>query len=518
MRWYLAPLIAVAIFSAAGALPARAQEAVTVRIEAVDVSAYPEVRTTVTILDANGRPIGDLPAQAFTADSDGTAVQVLGVERGLANEVPAAVVLVFDASGSMEGTAIQQARQAGKALVDNLGPNDQVAVLKFADGVEIVHGLTGDRAALTSAIDGIQAAGDTALYDGVVKAAEAVQGSAQRDAVVLMSDGLDAGGVSRTSREASLAAAQAAGAPFFVVGLGDGIDQPYLEELSRLSRGQFLLAPGPDALQSLYAAIGAALRSQYTITLDAAAVDPAVAKTLSVQVSGAVTGVDETPLDLSQFAPQAAQPTPGATPPPATPAPTAVATPIAEGGGGGTTALLAAGLIGAVVVAGGSAATMVWLSRRRRPGDEADVLRSPLRPVNGSSTTANTPIFVGTGPLGLAADADAWLEVVAPDPLGRFPLGEEPVTVGFTGDCTIRLPDGAGHEGSRLRVWRREGRYMLHNLSRLGRVLLAGKPASWAVLEDGDEILIGPHQLVFRDSSRPDGEPADPAAQAGPNR
>jgi hypothetical protein len=40
---------------------------------------------------------------------------------------------------------------------------------------------------------------------------------------------------------------------------------------------------------------------------------------------------------------------------------------------------------------------------------------------------------------------------------------------------------------------------MLHNLSRMGTVLVAGKPASWAILEDGDEVQIGPVRLLFRD-------------------
>ena len=39
---------------------------------------------------------------------------------------------------------------------------------------------------------------------------------------------------------------------------------------------------------------------------------------------------------------------------------------------------------------------------------------------------------------------------------------------------------------------------MLHNLSRLGWVTVGGKAATWAVLEDGDEIVIGASRLRFR--------------------
>jgi hypothetical protein len=44
---------------------------------------------------------------------------------------------------------------------------------------------------------------------------------------------------------------------------------------------------------------------------------------------------------------------------------------------------------------------------------------------------------------------------------------------------------------------------MLHNLSRLGAATVGGKPVTWAVLEDGDEIEIGSCKLVFRTMSPP---------------
>jgi predicted component of type VI protein secretion system len=50
----------------------------------------------------------------------------------------------------------------------------------------------------------------------------------------------------------------------------------------------------------------------------------------------------------------------------------------------------------------------------------------------------------------------------------------------------------------RVRIWLRDGSYMLHNLSRTGSVTIAGQAVTWAVLEDGDEIRIGVQTLVFR--------------------
>src|SRR4029453_2761558 len=141
------------------------------------------------------------------------------------------------------------------------------------------------------------------------------------------------------------------------------------------------------------------------------------------------------------------------------------------------------------LAAGAGALARARRSRRAVPPE----LRTPWRPREGDAGA----VFVGTGPIGLH-DAHAWLENSTTESSERFPLGEDPVTVGFTGDCTICLPDGAGQAGARVRVWRREGVYMLHNLSRLGKVMVGGKAATWAVLEDGDEIVIGGSKLTFR--------------------
>ncbi len=503
-RWLFAPIIAGALTLIlasylTGIIAARAQEQVQVRIDSIDTSAYPRLRASLTVVDGSGRPIVGLAPQAFAAEADGQSLPLMGVTTALDANVPAAVVLTFDTSGSMQGTAIEQAKAGGKALVNQLGPNDRVAVITFSNAVQVVQGFTSDRGALAAAIDGIVAAGNTALYDGVVAGVNtAAQAGTQRRAVVLLSDGKDSGGVSASDRSSSLAAAQTAGAPFFVVGLGE-VDQAYLQELANVTKGQLFLTPSPEALQGLYETIGQALRNQYILDLDAASVDPASARTLRVQVNtGAAVASAEAPLDLSAFV---VTPAPTAAP---TAPPTPVATPVSETEGGGVSPVLlaAAGLATAAVLAGGGIA--FTRQRRRRAAamaQEAQGLRRPATAATRPTTEAAGPVFVGKGPA--ARDyAEAWLEVIAPQSGERYAIGEEPVTVGFTGDCTICLPDGSNRRFDRFRVWRREGRYMLHNLSRFGGATIGGKPVPWAVLEDGDEIQLGEWRLVFRTVNR----------------
>jgi hypothetical protein len=164
-----------------------------------------------------------------------------------------------------------------------------------------------------------------------------------------------------------------------------------------------------------------------------------------------------------------------------------------DGGGDVTPVLIAAALALLVLSAGGGA---LWFRRRSAVRGGAAVLATRAR---GPSE----PLIWGGRPAPAIPRVDAWLEVGSEDDGERYPLGDEPVTVGFTGDCSINLARGGPVSAERIRIWRREGAYMLHNLAR-GRVAVAGRPAAaWTVLEDGDEIELGDRRLMFRTVNTP---------------
>jgi VWFA-related protein len=442
----------------------------------------------VTVLDPAGNPVIGLPPEAFQTSADGQDLPVRGVASATDEGLGIGVVLAIDTSGSMGGQPLAEAKQAAKALIDQLGPSDQVTILGFDDTVRVVQQFTQDRQLLTGAIDNLAAGGNTALYEAVASSVEvASKNGSPRRAVVLLSDGRDEGTQSGFDQPASLAAAEQAGVPIFVVGLGNQIEPAYLEELARTAPGQLTLAPAPADLTGLYQTIGAILRHQYIVTFDASSLPLGGALTLRITVSASgALGVGEASLQMP-----APSPKPEPSPPnPIVPAPVA---PAAEEQKGSSplTFLLPAGAAVALAVL----AALWWRRRRRRrPPPEPDLERlaqSQEVPSTPSSSPAAKP-EVRPKP------AEAWLQLLASTGDQRFPLGEEPVTIGYTSDCAIRLPNGTGAgRTERVRVWRREGRYILHNLSRNGSVSVAGRPAVWAVLEHGDEIQLGPCRLVF---------------------
>ena len=470
--------------------PARAdlEGPLTVRIDSLSLSQFPQVQSTVTVLDPTGNPVVGLPPEAFQASAEGEALPVRGVASATDQGLGIGIVLAIDLSGSMGGQPLAEAKQAAKALIDQLGPSDQVAILAFDDTVRVVQQFAQDRQILTGAIDNLATGGNTALYEAVARSVElAAQNGSPRRVVVLLSDGRDEGTQSGFDQSASLAAAKKAGVSVFAIGLGARIEQAYLEELVRTAPGQLMLAPEAEGLTGLYQTIGAILRHQYVLTFDASSLPLGGTLSLLVTVSAAgALGVGETALQMPPPPPQptAVEPAPVA---PAPERPTAKE----ETGSSPLIFLLPAGAGLALAVLMG----LWWRRRRRRP--------PPPQPDFGrlgqSQEVPPAPSFSPAAePEARSEPAEASLQLITSSSGQRYSLGGEPVTIGYTSDCAIRLPNGTGAgRTERVRVWRREGRYILHNLSRNGSVSVAGRPAVWAVLEHGDEIQLGPCRLVF---------------------
>ena len=150
------------------ALPARAQTPVTVDVTQVITSTYPDVVAVVGVRDATGAPVGGLTAANFAASDDTGPLPIAAAQAAINGEVGVAVVLVMDTSGSMAGTPLSTTEEAAISLVNSLLPKDGAIVISFADGVSPPTPLTADKQALAATLHGLQAVGDTALYDAVV--------------------------------------------------------------------------------------------------------------------------------------------------------------------------------------------------------------------------------------------------------------------------------------------------------------------------------------------------------------
>lgn len=260
MRRALRALFIAGAALASIALPAHAAEELGVR--EVDTSEFPEVRLTV-------QGAAGLDPRDFAVRENDRVISDLRVVPLAESESRAAgVALVIDTSGSMRaGDKIGAARQAADAFLAQKAPTDQVALVSFSDAPQVVSNFTDDPGHSRGVIGGLQAAGETALWDAVVVASELFAPRADLvPTLIVLSDGADT--VSGRGPDEAIAAATSANARVYAVALEGGAesDAPALRRLAEATGGSFTTTTDPDELRPIYERIQNAISGQYELS------------------------------------------------------------------------------------------------------------------------------------------------------------------------------------------------------------------------------------------------------------
>jgi tight adherence protein B len=251
---HLKPLVLAAFAAAMLALPATA--AADVGLKGVDATVYPTIRATVvSSAGASVRPAIRENGRAVA----GLSAQNLGCSK--------AVVLGVDRSRSMSGAPLAQAAAAARSFVAAKCAGDAVSVVAFGDGAYALSRpssspIDADSALANLAVDAKQG---TALYDGIVLAAQQLAGENLASRVlVLLTDGHDAG--SHASLAKAVAEAHKAGVSVYAVGIeGEGFAPDALQRLASETGGQYYSANSAAALTDVYASIASTLKHTWRL-------------------------------------------------------------------------------------------------------------------------------------------------------------------------------------------------------------------------------------------------------------
>ncbi len=284
---------------------ALAQESIAALVEigTINTENFPQITFSVNLQDEFHAPIANLTAEDFQVYLDGEVVPILSLENVTQNDLPISVVLVIDTSESMLGQAIDDAKAAALAFLDNLAPGDEVALIDFDTTVKVALEFTTDLDAVRNAINTLEANGRTALYDASYTAAEfATQAHNPRRFVVMLTDGNEYGGLSVNPREAGIALATEQFIPFYVIGIGY-VDARYLTALAEQTRGLSYLYPNSATLTETYQYLSTYLRSPYYVMVDSGLEPDGTEHTLRVEAAG---GSAETTFTAPDLYPQLA--------------------------------------------------------------------------------------------------------------------------------------------------------------------------------------------------------------------
>lgn len=249
-------LVIVALFL--GAVPAFGQTSgVEVEIVDVDGSRYPEGGQTSMVVEF--RNLAEDPdPDLLEVTADGEPVADLNVVPLGESRVPVGVVLAIDASGSMAGAPIEAAKAAAIQFVAQARPEDRLALITFADEVLVTSAFTSNKQALTERINDIEAVGETAFNDAVIKGVEMYDDASARNLLpnmIILTDGDDTVSVTVLAEALSLVAEKDVRIFGIALESSDFNPEP-VEEAAVTSGGLFLSTPDPEQLSALYDEIG----------------------------------------------------------------------------------------------------------------------------------------------------------------------------------------------------------------------------------------------------------------------
>jgi VWFA-related protein len=226
----------------------------------------------VTVTDGLDHYVTGLTAKDFSIFEDQARQRIASFSF---NEMPFAAVILLDTSGSME-RKMSLARAACTRFVDGIREGDVVAIYGFGGKKVTVMRDFSEVRDVGWAVFDTDPEGMTPLYDGIVKAAEALGSrSERRRAILLVSDGADT--QSRASFDEAMRRALAADVAIYGVDLSDAAlyhtgktdnGAEVMKSFAVKSGGRFFRTPGGTQLRDAFAQAVEELRNQYTITYE----------------------------------------------------------------------------------------------------------------------------------------------------------------------------------------------------------------------------------------------------------
>lgn len=228
--------------------------------EEIDVQL---VELYVTVLDALGRPVGDLGQEAFTIYDDGIvqSLQRFDTVENLAINV----ALLMDVSSSMRRQLELASRSARRFFETVLTPKDRASLLVFNDDIRQVVPFTDRVDQLLQESVGFRAWGTTRLHDSLIYTVHSFGGLEGKRALVLLSDGQDVDS-DFPFRQVLEAAIKSHIAVYpIVLGLEDPQTLSDLQTLAAETGGRFFAIGTIDQLDRVYRRIEEELRSQYLL-------------------------------------------------------------------------------------------------------------------------------------------------------------------------------------------------------------------------------------------------------------
>jgi len=153
---------------------------------------------------------------------------------------PVNICLVIDKSTSMQGPLLDKIKQEAMNLLKLLRPQDTISVVAFSDFAEVLISPTviSQISTKISKIQALQASGATEIFQGLSTGIDLLQGISSNNQIkqlILLTDGHTYGDEERCIDLIRQASSE--GISFQAIGIGEGWNDEFLDQLSSVSSG-----------------------------------------------------------------------------------------------------------------------------------------------------------------------------------------------------------------------------------------------------------------------------------------
>ncbi|HLH37775.1 MAG TPA: VWA domain-containing protein [Bryobacteraceae bacterium] len=245
------------------------------------------VTIKMVVQDSNGYFIPNLRRDNFAVFENGVREQNATVEI---EHAPVSLAVLMEWGGrylALNKALNDQVPRAAHQLLDELGPQDKIALFRYGDRVDQIADFSTGREALNGLFTGLPKPEFSELnfYDALLSTVNFMKGVPGRKAIVVISSGVDT--FSKAKYEDALAAARSGGTPIYVIDIGPALRSsvdyssaksgPYaridwkraesqLQELAQASGGRLYSTDSTFDLLGVYDDLMENLRVRYVIT------------------------------------------------------------------------------------------------------------------------------------------------------------------------------------------------------------------------------------------------------------
>jgi len=247
--------------------------------QAVFRSGVNMVSMAAIVRDAKGRVVSTLTQKDFEVIDGGQRRPLLDLRTE--DAAPASVALLVDGSGSMKASAASDAAlRVSNAVLSSLDPlRDDAALFSFDTRLLTIRPFTRDIAEVGRALDEVRSWGSTSLYDAIAGTAAIVAArTANRRAIVVLTDGADTTSAYTATRVAEIASA--VDAPVYAVvwdsrapesrSVEENVRLGSLRGLAEMTGGELFVVGDDVVMARAIRKILEELRHQYVLAFEAA--------------------------------------------------------------------------------------------------------------------------------------------------------------------------------------------------------------------------------------------------------